>query len=185
MSSEIELPPLPPLPPPAPVPKSALADAEFSEAVADAPVHACPNCGAPAHGPYCYACGQSEKGMIRHLSEVMSEFADIVFNVDSRIFRSLWDLYVRPGYLTFEYLGGRRARYVTPFRLFFFLSIVAFFSMQMALPDTSKLNFSVFNSIENANTPDEINFAVDREIKALTAQINQSGNSEKTKSESL
>ncbi|MEO7935120.1 MAG: DUF3667 domain-containing protein [Dokdonella sp.] len=180
MSSEIEL---PPLPPPAPAPKSALADAEFSEAVADTPVHACPNCGAPAHGPYCYACGQSEKGMIRHLSEVMSEFADIVFNVDSRIFRSLWDLYVRPGYLTSEYLAGRRARYVTPFRLFFFLSIVAFFSMQMALPDTSKLNFSVFNSIENAKTPDEINFAVDKEIKALTAQMNQSGNSEKTKSE--
>ncbi len=104
--------------------------------------------------------------MIRHLSEVMSEFADIVFNVDSRIFRSLWDLYVRPGYLTVEYLAGRRARYVTPFRLFFFLSIIAFFSMQMALPeinpDNVKLGF--YDSIEDAKTPEDVKEAVDAEL---------------------
>ena len=173
MSSEIELPPMPPLPPPPA--DDARADAEFTDALADSPVHACPNCGAPAHGPFCYACGQSEKGMIRHLSEVMSEFADIVFNVDSRIFRSLWDLYVRPGYLTVEYLAGRRARYVTPFRLFFFLSIVAFFSMQMALPEINpkdvKLGF--FDSIEDAKTPEDVKEAVEAELADSTRQISE------------
>jgi hypothetical protein len=77
MSANIELPP-----PPPPLPAQATADAEFTAPLPDSPLRTCPNCGAPAHGPYCYACGQSEKGMIRHLSE-MADLTDIVFNVDS------------------------------------------------------------------------------------------------------
>ena len=165
MTSDFELPPLPP-----PFPATAQPDAEFAEPASDKPPHSCPNCGAPVHGPYCYACGQSEKGMIRHLSEVMSEFADIVFNVDSRIFRSLWDLYIRPGYLTREYLAGRRARYVTPFRLFFFLSIIAFFSMQMVIPDIDpkEIKLGLSYGIEDAQTAGDVASAVNTIVEDLT-----------------
>jgi hypothetical protein len=168
MSTELDLPPPPPLPP------DMLADAEFETPIMDTPLRTCPNCGAPAHGPFCYACGQSEKGMIRHLSEVMADIADIVFNVDSRIFRSLWDLYLRPGYLTTEYLAGRRARYVTPFRLFFFLSIIAFFSMQMALPEINPddIHLGDFDSIQDAKTPEDVTRAADEAINALTIARN-------------
>ena len=96
-------------------------------------VKPCANCGAPMHGPYCYACGQPEKGMIRHLTSVLADVGDTLFNVDSRIFRSIPPLYFRPGFLTLEYFAGRRTRYVTPFRLFFFLCIIAFFAIQFSL----------------------------------------------------
>jgi hypothetical protein len=102
-------------------------------AVAPTPTHPCANCGAPMHGPYCYACGQPEKGLIRQLASVMSDVLDTVFNIDSRVFRSIFPLYLRPGYLTLEYFAGRRVRYVTPFRLFFFLCLIAFFAIQIAL----------------------------------------------------
>ena len=102
-------------------------------APAAAKLRACANCGAPMHGPWCYACGQPEKGMIRQLASVMHDVLDTVFNIDSRVFRSILPLYFRPGYLTLEYFAGRRVRYVTPFRLFFFLCIVAFFAIQIAL----------------------------------------------------
>ena len=71
--------------------------------------------------------------MIRQLASVLSDVLDTVFNIDSRVFRSLFPLYFRPGYLTLEYFAGRRVRYVTPFRLFFFLCLVAFFAIQLAL----------------------------------------------------
>ena len=115
----------------------------------------CANCGAPMHGPYCYACGQPEKGMIRQLASVLSDVLDTVFNIDSRVFRSLFPLYFRPGYLTLEYFAGRRVRYVTPFRLFFFLCIVAFFAIQIALhiDDSSfKWNPVANDDIESAQT---------------------------------
>jgi flagellar motility protein MotE (MotC chaperone) len=171
MSTQIDLPPPPPMPP------ADLADAEFETPIMDTPLRTCPNCGAPAHGPFCYACGQSEKGMIRHLSEVVSDMADIVFNVDSRIFRSLWDLYVRPGYLTIEYLAGRRARYVTPFRLFFFLSIIAFFAIQASLPkiDAKDIQFDTNDSIEQAETPEQVNKIVEESLASLTVATNMPG----------
>ena len=181
MSSSIELPPPPPPPPGSSAAMQVVpADADFANAGGDEPVHACPNCGAPVHGPFCYACGQSEKGMIRHLSEVMSDMADIVFNVDARIFRSLWDLYVRPGFMTTEYLAGRRARYVTPFRLFFFLTIIAFFAMQASIAPES-IRFDGDEEIQGASTPEQVQKRVDDKISLLTELANESGLDAKTR----
>ena len=93
----------------------------------------CENCGAPLYGKYCYACGQPTTGMVRHFSSILSDIADSVLNIDERVFRTLLPLYLQPGKLTLDYFAGRRARYVTPFRLVFFLAIVAFFSIQLTV----------------------------------------------------
>ena len=97
----------------------------------------CANCGVELLGPHCYACGQPVKGMVRHLSSILADAADTILNIDSRIFRTLWPLFLRPGYLTTEYFAGRRVRYVTPFRLYFFLSVATFFLMQFEVSDIS------------------------------------------------
>lgn len=97
-----------------------------AEAVAAGTADACPNCGAPLQGAYCFACGQPRKGTIRPLAGIVADFLDTVFNIDSRTWRTLGPLYFRPGKLSNEYFAGRRVRYVTPLRLYFFLSIVAF-----------------------------------------------------------
>ena len=119
----------------------------------------CANCGAPMHGPYCHACGQPEKGMIRHLASVLSDVADTVFNIDSRVFRSLPPLYFRPGFLTLEYFAGRRTRYVTPFRLFFFFCIISFLAIQWTVNISS--NFKLLGAgndggIDQAMTAAEV-----------------------------
>ena len=93
----------------------------------------CENCGAPLYGRYCYACGQPIHGLVRHFSSVLSDVADSVLNIDERLFRTLGPLYFRPGKLTLDYFAGKRARYVTPFRMVFFLAIVAFFSIQLGV----------------------------------------------------
>lgn len=93
----------------------------------------CENCGAPLYGKYCYACGQPTTGMVRHFSSVMSDIADSVLNIDERVFKTLAPLYLQPGKLTLDYFAGKRARYVTPFRLVFFLAIIAFFAAQITV----------------------------------------------------
>lgn len=93
----------------------------------------CKNCGAPLYGKYCYACGQPIQGMVRHFSSVMSDIADSLLNIDERLFRTMGPLYLRPGKLTLDYFEGKRARYVTPFRLVFFLAIAAFFAIQLTV----------------------------------------------------
>ena len=130
---------------------------------------ACANCGAPMHGPYCYACGQPEKGMIRVLASVLSDVLDTIFNIDSRVFRTIFPLYFRPGYLTNEYFAGRRVRYVTPFRLFFFLCLIAFFAIQLAL-NISDTNFNLagdMDDISSARTAADVDARVQVAIKGL------------------
>jgi len=49
----------------------------------------------------------------------------------------LLPLYFRPGKLTMDYFVCKRARYVTPFRLVFFLAIIAFLAIQLLLRTAS------------------------------------------------
>ncbi len=92
---------------------------------------ACANCDAPMYGEFCAQCGQPKKGMIRHLTGILADFLDSVFNLDSRTIRTIGPLFYKPGYLSNEYFAGRRTRYVTPLRLYLFLSVIAFLAVSM------------------------------------------------------
>ncbi len=91
----------------------------------------CANCDAPMYGEFCAQCGQPKKGMIRHLTGILADFLDSVFNLDSRTLRTIGPLFYKPGHLSNEYFAGRRTRYVTPLRLYLFLSVIAFLAVSM------------------------------------------------------
>ena len=133
----------------------------------------CANCGVTLQGEYCHHCGQPLKGMIRPLSGLTADVIDSVFNIDSRILRTIGPLYLKPGFLTTEYFIGRRQRYVTPFRLFFFLTIVAFLVTQFAA-DRSGLTNSAStwlkfggDSIAEATTPENVLRYRDEALKGI------------------
>ena len=86
----------------------------------------CQNCGAPLSGHYCAACGQRHEPHIHSLREFLAEAAESITHADSRVWRTLWPLLVKPGFLTKEFLEGRRARYLPPFRLYLVLSVLFF-----------------------------------------------------------
>jgi hypothetical protein len=89
-------------------------------------------------GDHCYACGQPVKGLVRHFGSIVGDFFDSVFDLDSRLLRTLGPLIFRPGYLSTEYFAGHRVRFVSPVRLFVFLCISAFLAVQwLADPITS------------------------------------------------
>jgi hypothetical protein len=86
----------------------------------------CRNCAAPLEGEYCSRCGQREGRGDLHFSEAIGELADDVVAWDSRLWRTLWPLVFKPGYLTAEFIAGRKARYVAPFRLYLIISFILF-----------------------------------------------------------
>jgi hypothetical protein len=55
-------------------------------------------------------------------------FSDIT-HFDSKIFTTLKDLVFRPGFLTREYVAGRRVRYLNPIRMYVFISAIFFLVM--------------------------------------------------------
>lgn len=137
-----------------------------SEAVP--PARACANCGTPLLGPHCYRCGQPVDGLVRHFGSIMGDFLDTALNIDARVFRTLWPLLAKPGYLSKEYFAGRRVRYVSPVRLFVFLSIVTFFVAQLIWTmDPGTVNFDDRDDIETAATVADVEAARDEALKGL------------------
>ncbi|SDK52485.1 DUF3667 domain-containing protein [Microbulbifer yueqingensis] len=94
---------------------------------------ACANCSTPLLGAHCYHCGQSRDGLARHLPGILSDFFSTLLALDSRVWRTVGPLLIRPGFLSREYFAGRRVRYVSPVRLFIFLSLAAVFLMRLAI----------------------------------------------------
>lgn len=88
----------------------------------------CLNCGTPLYGSYCVTCGQKVAPVNPTFGDLVRSIADELLNVDGRIFRSTRLLLTRPGFLTREYFEGRKARYVSPIRLYLVFS-VAFFAL--------------------------------------------------------
>jgi hypothetical protein len=86
----------------------------------------CDNCGAAVSGRYCAACGQRLEAPVQSLWHFVREATEDLTHTDSRLWRTLGALLCRPGYLTREFLAGRRARYLPPVRLYLVISVVFF-----------------------------------------------------------
>jgi hypothetical protein len=86
----------------------------------------CRNCGARLAGRYCSNCGQAADVHVPSTRELIHEVLEGLTHSDSRIWSTLGSLLLKPGKLTQEFIAGRRAAYLPPFRLYLILS-VAFF----------------------------------------------------------
>jgi len=75
---------------------------------------------------YCPNCGQKNIPVL-NLKFVLGEFFQTIWNVDSKLFRTLKCLIFKPGYLTKEYISGKRVSYLPPIRIYLVLSFLFFF----------------------------------------------------------
>ena len=89
----------------------------------------CRNCGTEVTGEYCGHCGQREGRADRRFLDAAGEVVGDVFDLDSRFWKTLFFLLFRPGYLSAEFMAGRRARYLPPLRLYLVISFVIFLVM--------------------------------------------------------
>ena len=95
---------------------------------------ACLNCGTPLTGPFCAECGQRDIPPYPSARELVVDAFSEVSGWDGRFATTLRALIRRPGLLTREFLEGRRARYISPVRLYLVSSLV-FFLMAAGSPD--------------------------------------------------
>src|SRR6266480_5184336 len=94
-----------------------------------APLTHCENCGAQLHGHWCAQCGQPAIDYRRSFRYVIVDLLDEFLNWDSKFFRTIGLLLVRPWKLTNAFLAGHRVRYVHPLRLYLLASILFFFAV--------------------------------------------------------
>jgi hypothetical protein len=87
----------------------------------------CTNCGTPRADQFCPHCGQNSRNYQRSLPPMLWELLRETFDLDSRLARTLPALLFKPGELALEFSRNRRASYVSPLRLYLFVSLTFFF----------------------------------------------------------
>ena len=92
----------------------------------------CPNCGSGRPDRFCSHCGQNDRDYMRGLWSVVYEFFREMFELDSRLFRTLKSLLFRPGHLSSEFSRNRRAAYMSPVRIYLFTSFVFFLVLSIS-----------------------------------------------------
>lgn len=85
----------------------------------------CLNCGTIVAGRFCQQCGQENVELKESVWDLITHFFNDITHFHGKFFSTVWHLMTKPGFLSKEYVEGRRARYLHPIRLYVFTS--AFF----------------------------------------------------------
>src|SRR5262249_3883909 len=107
------------------------------DAPAEIPAHgfaSCLNCGSADVHAFCARCGQKNTDLRISVGELTRDLVDELFQVDSRMARTVVPFLFRPGKLTNEFLAGRRLTYSSPVRLYVLASFLYFITLSLFGP---------------------------------------------------
>jgi hypothetical protein len=114
----------------------------------------CLNCGTIVQGKYCHVCGQENVVPKESFWHMVTHFSYDITHFDSKFFTTLKDLLFKPGYLSKEYMAGRRASYLHPVKMYvftsalFFLLFFSFFSPNTNLKDSDPASMTGTERLE-------------------------------------
>ncbi|HGY54880.1 MAG TPA: DUF3667 domain-containing protein [Caldithrix abyssi] len=118
----------------------------------------CLNCNARiGDANYCPRCGQLNTDKQVPVKQFVHDAVGDYLTFDSRFFRSFVPLLFKPGYLTNEYITGRRVSYIFPFRLYLFISFLFFFTLAIkSQMETIQVVNPYTNTEEQLNKLDDL-----------------------------
>ncbi len=104
----------------------------------------CLNCGTVVQGRYCQHCGQENVVPKETFWHIVTHFFYDITHFDSNFFGTIHHLILKPGFLSKEYMIGRRASYLHPIKMYVFSSAIFFL-----------LFFSLFKPSDAVNLDEE------------------------------
>jgi hypothetical protein len=87
----------------------------------------CLNCGAEVEERFCPHCGQENIVSRQSFSHLVLHFFEDITHYEGKFWKTMRFLLFKPGFLTKEFLLGKRMKYVPPVRLYIFISFITFF----------------------------------------------------------
>jgi hypothetical protein len=113
----------------------------------------CLNCGTETTGRYCPACGQENIEPKQTVWHLITHFFSDITHFDGKFFLTVKDLFAKPGFLSREYMIGRRASYLDPIRMYIFTSAI-FFLIFFSLVDVKRVHMGKDLKDEIQRDPD-------------------------------
>ena len=78
----------------------------------------CLNCGTIVVGRYCQNCGQENIEVKETFLQIVYHFIADITHFDGKLIQTVRLLILKPGFLTKEYVAGKRFRYIHPIRMY-------------------------------------------------------------------
>ncbi|WP_431211013.1 DUF3667 domain-containing protein [Puia sp. P3] len=86
----------------------------------------CLNCSAEVVGRYCHVCGQENLEPKETVWHLIQHFFNDITHFDGKFFETVKFLMWKPGFLSKQYMAGRRMSYLNPIRMYVFTSAIFF-----------------------------------------------------------
>ena len=112
----------------------------------------CKNCETEFEGHFCPNCGQSVRDFDRPFSVLFFDIMANMWAFDTRVFKTLKSLIIKPGEMALDYVNGRRARYMPPFRLYIFISFIFFLMLNISVTNRVKKDWDLLTVKERGDT---------------------------------
>jgi hypothetical protein len=128
----------------------------------------CLNCGTTVLGKYCHVCGQENLEPKETVWQLASHFFSDITHFDGKVFTSMKDLILMPGFLSREYMRGKRASYLNPVRMYLFTSFV-FFLVFFSLYKVDENSLKIENIEINKKNIDNLDSL---QLRELSSEIN-------------
>ncbi len=101
----------------------------------------CLNCNAIVSNRYCGICGQENLDPQESVWHLISHFFKDITHFDGKFFTSVKDVILKPGFLSAEYVRGRRMSYLNPVRFYVFTSFLFFLILFSFFINEKNINF--------------------------------------------
>jgi Protein of unknown function (DUF3667) len=100
----------------------------------------CLNCDVPLIGSFCSNCGQKaflHKDSFWHM---LLHFIGDYFHYDGKFLKTIKAMIFWPGAVTLDFINGKRAKYLNPIQLYFFVSTMFFLFVITEIKNETKLD---------------------------------------------
>ncbi len=125
------------------------------------PGDVCANCQTELQGLYCYVCGQTADPHHRSILHLTWEAIEGLLHLDGRLWRTLPDLFFRPGRLNRDLLERRIARHVPPLRLFLVALLLFMFAAEAKLEHLREAGLERAHAAAAPASPAKVKAAAD------------------------
>ena len=103
----------------------------------------CLNCHTALIGRYCHVCGQENLEPKETVWHLIQHFFNDITHFDGKFFSTVKYLMRKPGFLSAEYMAGRRASYLNPIRMYVFTSAIFFLILFSLKRPSDMVNMNV------------------------------------------
>ena len=117
----------------------------------------CLNCGAEVLDTFCPACGQQNIDPTLSIKDLLNDLIHDLTHFDGKFFSSVKLLIQRPGFLTGEFIQGRRASYLHPVRMYVFTSALFFFLFYSLFVTVPEKKSDIINAMTKEELVEQLN----------------------------